>query len=94
MKNLLDLTDKVAVVIGGGGGIGGAIAKGFAFYGAKVVISGRTESTLQAKAEEIKAETGKSVDCIRADSNDPASVAELRKTVVERYGTVDILVNS
>lgn len=94
MKDYLNLTDKVAVIIGGGGGIGGAIAKGYANYGAKVIIAGRTESTLQAKAAEILEETGKSVDCMCVDCNSAESVTQLRDDVVAKYGTVDILVNS
>lgn len=94
MKNIYDITGKVAVVIGGGGGIGGAIAKGFAFYGAKVVISGRTEKTLQDMAAGIREETGKDVDCMTADSSDLDSVKALRDQVVAKYGAVDILVNS
>mgnify|MGYP000024882703 FL=1 len=94
MKDVFNLTDKVAVIIGGGGGIGGAIAKGYAYYGAKVIISGRTEATLQAKAEEIKEEIGKEIDYMCADSTVPADVAKLRDDIVAKYGTVDILVNA
>ena len=58
MKNLWDISGKVAVVVGGGGGIGGSIAKGFAFQGADVVITGRTMSTLEETAQKIYEETG------------------------------------
>lgn len=94
MKNQFDLTGKVAVVIGGGGGIGGAIAKGFAFYGADVVITGRTMTTLEESAQTILNETGKTVTCITADSTDAESITALKDAVVEKFGKVDILVNS
>jgi len=52
------LQDKIAVVTGGNGVLGGAIAKGFATEGAKVGIMGRTEATVNQKVEEIKAAGG------------------------------------
>lgn len=94
MKNLWDITGKVAVVVGGGGGIGGSIAKGFAFQGADVVITGRTMSTLEETAQKIYEETGKHVTCITADSTSVESVIALKNAVLEKFGTVDILVNS
>ena len=94
MENLFDLTGKVAVVIGGGGGIGRAIAKGFAYQGADVVISGRTMATLEEGEQYIFAETGKHVTCITADSTSTESVTALKDAVLAKFGTVDILVNS
>ena len=94
MKDVFNVKDKVAVVIGGGGGIGGAIAKGYANYGAKVIICGRTEKTLQDKQAEIKEEIGVEVDYMTVDSTDAEKVAALRDAIIAKYGTVDILVNS
>lgn len=94
MKNAFDLTGKKAVVVGGGGGIGSAIAKGLAFYGAEVAISGRKMETLQAKAAEIKEEIGKEIICIAADAGDEESVKESYAKANEKLGQVDILVNS
>ena len=54
----LKLKDKVVIVTGGGGAIGSAIAKSFAQEGAKVVVTGRTQGTLDAIVDEIKAEGG------------------------------------
>lgn len=94
MRNLFDLTGKVAVVVGGNGGIGASIAKGYAFYGASVIIVGRTEKTLIEAADEIKTDIGKTVDYMIADVNDLKSVQGLRDAVIKKYGKVDILVNS
>lgn len=94
MKDYFDLKGKKAVVIGGGGGIGQAIAKGFAFYGATVVITGRKLETLEKAAEAIKEETGKEVICITADASDAESVDRLKEAAIEKLGQVDILVNS
>ncbi|MCU6760865.1 Gluconate 5-dehydrogenase [uncultured Roseburia sp.] len=94
MKNAFDLTGKKAVVVGGGGGIGSAIAKGLAFYGAEVVITGRNLETLENAAAAIKIETGKNVMCISADVTSEEAVKELYATAASMLGQVDILVNS
>lgn len=94
MKNAFDLTGKKAVVVGGGGGIGKAIAKGLAFYGADVAISGRKAETLQAAADMIKEETGKDIVCIAADATSEEAVKELYAKANQALGQVDILVNS
>ena len=94
MKNAFDLTGKKAVVIGGGGGIGSAIAKGLAFYGAEVAISGRKLETLEAKAAEIKEEIGKDIICLAADATCEEALKQLYADANEKMGQVDILVNS
>ncbi len=94
MKNLFDLTGKKAVVIGGGGGIGKAIAAGLASAGAEVVIASRNMQTLEEASAEIKAETGCSVGCLTVDAADAESIQTLADDCVARMGTVDILVNS
>lgn len=93
-KKLFDLTGKRAVVIGGGGGIGGAIAEGFADVGVRVAIVGRSLEKLGKQAEKIKASTGAEVSCFAADCGDEASVSKLCDEVVSAFGGVDILVNS
>lgn len=94
MKNAFDLTGKKAVVIGGGGGIGGAIAKGLAFYGAEVIITGRKMETLKKKAAEIESEIGKKVICVAADATSEDALKALYAEANEKLGQVDILVNS
>ncbi|MFC7336074.1 3-oxoacyl-[acyl-carrier-protein] reductase [Haloferula chungangensis] len=85
---------KVAVVTGGGRGIGGAIAKAFAAEGAKVAVVSRSESSCGKTAEEINAEYPGAAKAYAVDVADHAAVQELGKTIVADFGTVNILVNN
>ena len=76
-RELFSLKNKCAVVIGGGGGIGGAIAEGLAAVDANVVIVGRSLEKLQAQAAKIKKNIGAQVKCFAADCSDEGSVARL-----------------
>lgn len=87
------LKDKVAIVTGGGRGIGRGIARLFAKEGAKVVIAARTESQLNRTANEIKSEGGV-VAMILADISETKSVERMVKFTVEEFGQLDILVNN
>jgi NAD(P)-dependent dehydrogenase (short-subunit alcohol dehydrogenase family) len=81
------LTGKVAVVTGGNSGIGLATAKLFRTEGAKVVISGRNQKTLD---EAVKA-IGGDVIGVRADVSKPEDINELFTAVAEKWGKIDIL---
>lgn len=94
MKDLFRLDDRVAVVTGGAGGIGEALSLGLSRYGAKVVVTSRNKEALDKVAGDIQAETGGEVTAIRADVTDETSVAKLVETVVDQFGTIDILVNA
>ena len=94
MQDLFSLKGKNAVVIGGSGGIGKAIAAGLAKYGARVAIASRSLEKLKQAAEEIKAETGCSVSVYEVDSTDEESIRRLADRIRQDFGTVDILVNS
>jgi NAD(P)-dependent dehydrogenase (short-subunit alcohol dehydrogenase family) len=85
---------KVAIVTGGGAGIGYAIARAFAREGARVVIAGRTRETLSHAAKTIEAECGRPVLPIAADVADAADCERLIATTVDQLGAVDILVNN
>jgi NAD(P)-dependent dehydrogenase (short-subunit alcohol dehydrogenase family) len=89
----LDLSGRVAVVVGGTSGIGRAIALGFAEAGADVVVSGRRAELIDTVAKEIEAKGRKSLRQ-PADVADRASLETLRDRVVAELGKVDILVNS
>ena len=93
-KNFFNLEGKRAVVIGGGGGIGGAIAEGYAAVGVKVAIVGRSMAKLEKKAAEIKENTGNEVLCFAGDMGSEADVAKLFEDVKAAMGGADILVNS
>ncbi|HEY7580921.1 MAG TPA: glucose 1-dehydrogenase [Acetobacteraceae bacterium] len=85
-----DLSGTVAVVTGGGRGIGLEIAKGLARHGAKLVLAGRTEATLATAAAEI----GQPASVQVADVAREADVLALRDAVLHRHGKIDALVNN
>jgi NAD(P)-dependent dehydrogenase (short-subunit alcohol dehydrogenase family) len=89
----LDLTSKIAVVIGGTSGIGLTIAKGLAQAGAQVVPTGRRTELVESAAAEIKKIGGRSL-ARPSDVNDRTSIETLLSSVVAEFGAVDILVNS
>ncbi len=93
-EKMFDLTGKKAVVVGGAGGIGQAIAQALTVFGADVAISSRNIDNLNRAREEIQIETGKSVLIIEADASNEDSVKKLLQIVVTSLGNVDILVNA
>jgi NAD(P)-dependent dehydrogenase (short-subunit alcohol dehydrogenase family) len=89
----MQLKEKVAIITGGGRGIGRALALGFAAEGAKLVIAARTEAQLNAVAEEIRARNGE-VIVVVCDVSDEAQVKAMVKQTVDSFGGVDILINN
>lgn len=85
------LANKVAIVTGGGSGIGRAIAMAFAREGAKVVIAGRTQEKLVCVAEEIGAARCRAV---QADTGKPEDNQRLAETAAKHFGGIHILVNN
>jgi NAD(P)-dependent dehydrogenase (short-subunit alcohol dehydrogenase family) len=94
MSDMFRLDGKVAVVIGGAGGIGEIMAKGLAAQGAKVAIASRNIQKLEGIAKQIQTETGYEAVGLQVDVGDKDSVARLAGEVLKKFGTVDILVNS
>jgi NAD(P)-dependent dehydrogenase (short-subunit alcohol dehydrogenase family) len=91
----MQLKDKIALVTGGGRGIGRAIALAFAREGAQVAIAARTCEQLASVAGEIKAECGTEVLHVACDVSDVESVKRMFADVLERFGRgPDILVNN
>lgn len=88
-----DLTGKVAVVTGSGRGLGKAMAKGLASFGASVVICSRTESEAKATASEI-GNSGGEACATTVDTSDRASCEALMDFTIARYGHIDVLVNN
>ncbi len=84
---------KVAIVTGGGRGIGAATARLFAQQGISVVVASRSEDELLKVVQEIEAEGGKAKS-IPTDVSDAASVEALVKRTVEQYGRLDFAVNN
>jgi 3-oxoacyl-[acyl-carrier protein] reductase len=86
------LQDRVAVIYGGGGGIGGAAARAFAREGARVFLAGRTQATLDRVAEDIRS-AGASVETDVVDALDEGAVDRHADQVAERAGSLDISFN-
>ena len=89
----LDLTGKVAVVIGGTSGIGRAIAHGLAEAGADVVPTSRRAEQVAESAGEIQQLGRRSLEVV-SDVSDRTSLERLLATCVGEFGKVDILINS
>jgi NAD(P)-dependent dehydrogenase (short-subunit alcohol dehydrogenase family) len=89
----LDLTNCVAVVVGGTSGIGRAIALGLAEAGADVAPTGRREKQVQQVAGEVE-QRGRRSLALTSDVSDTKSIQKLADTVIEKFGKVDILVNA
>lgn len=88
------LEGKVAIITGGGKGIGYGIAKAFANEGADLVITGRTESRLVNAQQNLEKEYGIHVLPITADGSSEDAVANVVAKAVEKFGKIDILVNN
>jgi 3-oxoacyl-[acyl-carrier protein] reductase len=88
------LTGKVALVTGGSRGIGAAIARALADHGADVAISYATSRDQAAANVRELERKGVRAAAFKGDQADPAEVEALVKSVVERFGRLDILVNS
>ncbi|SFB84274.1 SDR family NAD(P)-dependent oxidoreductase [Streptomyces aidingensis] len=86
------LAGKNAVIYGGGGAIGGAVARAFAARGARVFLAGRTAATLEAVAEDITAAGGTAETAV-VDALDGDAVAEHAHSVAGRAGSLDISFN-
>jgi NAD(P)-dependent dehydrogenase (short-subunit alcohol dehydrogenase family) len=88
----LDLTGRVAVVLGGTAGIGRALSLGLADAGADVVACARTRETVDAVASEIEARGRRTVR-VTADVTDRGSLEAARDAVLAAFGRLDVLVN-
>lgn len=93
LSNLFSLQGRVAIVTGGTGVLGGAIAHGLAAAGAKVGILGRRAERAAEVVEAIKAKGGEAMP-VPADALDQAALAQARDSVLQRWGRVDILINA
>ncbi|WP_449355458.1 SDR family oxidoreductase [Virgibacillus natechei] len=91
----LHLKGKSVIVTAASKGLGRAVATEFAREGAHVLISSRSEETLQQTVEEIKQETGNSnVDFAICDMKNASDIKQLVNKAVESCGTVDVLINN
>lgn len=88
-----ELTGKVAIITGSTRGIGNAIARTMAHYGAAVVITGRKQAACDEVAAQIAAEGGQALG-VATDVTSPEARANLIAKTVEKFGHLDILVNN
>lgn len=91
--DVFSLSGRVALVSGGGGAIGSAIAEAFAGAGAKVVVAGRTRETLDTAVARVAA-AGSEGLAITGDATVEADADRMVAATIERFGQVDIIVNA
>jgi NAD(P)-dependent dehydrogenase (short-subunit alcohol dehydrogenase family) len=84
----------VSIITGAGDGIGRGIARAYAREGARVLIAELNSDAGAAVAEEIATEFGAEAQAIRTDVADESAVREMVAVAIDRWGTVDILVNN
>jgi NAD(P)-dependent dehydrogenase (short-subunit alcohol dehydrogenase family) len=93
LTDLFSLEGQVAIVTGGTGVLGGAMARGLAQAGAKVGVLGRREAQAQEVVTAIEAAGGEGL-ALPADVLQKAQLEAARDTVMQRWGRIDILVNA
>ena len=87
------LKDKVAVIYGAGGAIGGAVARAFAGEGANVFLTGRLQAPVEAVAKDIVS-AGGSAEAAEVDALDEQAVDRHLQSVIDKAGRVDISFNA
>jgi gluconate 5-dehydrogenase len=94
LQDMFKLNGKVALVTGGGRGIGKFIAEGFAEAGADLVLASRKMKNLEAAAEGIRRDFGVRVLPVACDMAKPEEIDAMIGTVLEKFSRIDILVNN
>jgi NAD(P)-dependent dehydrogenase (short-subunit alcohol dehydrogenase family) len=87
------LNNKVAVIYGAGGGIGGAVARAFASEGANLFLTGRNLAPVEAVAKEVVA-AGGSAEAAEVDALDEQAVDKHLQSVIDKAGRIDISFNA
>lgn len=93
MNAAFDLSGKLAIITGGGSGIGRGIARALAKAGADIALCGRRLSVCETACAEIR-QTGVAAEAFRCDVSQPSEVEAMVAAVIERFGRIDILVNN
>ena len=93
MTDSMRLKDQVAIVTGGGRGLGRAIALTFAREGAHIAVVARSESEIESVAREVR-NIGTRAIAIKTDVSNEDQVEAMVQKVMDEFGRIDILVNS
>lgn len=91
--DMFSLDGRVAVIPGGSGGIGSALAEAFAGAGCRVVVAGRTAEACDAALEALRASGGEGL-AVTADVTSEADSGRLVRETLDRFGQIDIIVNA
>lgn len=89
-----DMKGKVIIITGGGKGIGFGLATAFAKKGANLVITGRTQSTLENAQKELETEYGIEVLPVVADGADEEAVKNVINKTISKFGKIDTVINN
>jgi NAD(P)-dependent dehydrogenase (short-subunit alcohol dehydrogenase family) len=87
------LDGRAAVVTGGGGGLGADMCRALAAAGARVAVAGRTQESIDAVRDRVRADGGHGIS-VRADVSSKDSVEAMADAVVRELGGIDVLVNN
>ena len=90
----LDLAGRVALITGGGTGIGREIARLLAARGADLVLAARRADRLEEAAELIRGESGRKVSIHSADVTDPEAARAMIEAAAGDFGRIDLLINN
>ncbi|MEK3805018.1 SDR family oxidoreductase [Bacillus sp. FSL H8-0547] len=94
IKELFDLKDKVAIITGGGRGLGAQMAEGFAQAGASLVLCSRKAAACEDTAQKLSREYGVKAIALGCDVTNQDDVKNVVQTAVDTFGKIDILVNN
>jgi NAD(P)-dependent dehydrogenase (short-subunit alcohol dehydrogenase family) len=91
--SMTGLKGRVAVVVGGGSGLGRDVASALAAKGAKLVLAGRTPTRLEETLRMLQATTGAEALSVPTDVSNRTDVDRLHRLTAERFGAADVLIN-
>ncbi|TBL80596.1 SDR family NAD(P)-dependent oxidoreductase [Paenibacillus thalictri] len=92
-RDMFDLTNKTAVIVGGGGGIGGASALSMAEFGADIVVADRSLALAEETAHQVERSGGRAI-ALQTDITVPEQVKLMVERTISEFGNIDILLNS